>query len=270
MRSDIPEDSLLGSFLATLSARLREETSADLTMAGRVDPRTRILTIRSVDGTQPAGLIGRIVEPGRGAGGRAVMLGRHILADPERLDRAVCVKGIRSLLAVPVRCHGRVEIVVYVGSRSEYFIDAAMTAHVLWLTHLAEKYLAEAAGPHGVDGPWRRMAYALHQVESQLERIRRRTSDPVIQNEIATIRRLVLLSMAEEQSRVAETSVTLSPRELDLLGLVAEGLSNAEAAEQMLVTRETVKSYLRSIRGKLGVNNRTAAVSVARRLGMLR
>ncbi|WP_420497805.1 response regulator transcription factor [Parafrankia soli] len=57
-------------------------------------------------------------------------------------------------------------------------------------------------------------------------------------------------------------------RELDVLGLVAEGLSNAETAERLAVSPETVKAYLRTIRSKLGVRNRIEAVNVARRSGL--
>jgi DNA-binding CsgD family transcriptional regulator len=49
----------------------------------------------------------------------------------------------------------------------------------------------------------------------------------------------------------------------------AEGCSNAEAAQRLGVSPETVKAYLRNIHGKLGVRNRTEAVAVARRSGLL-
>jgi two-component system response regulator DevR len=55
----------------------------------------------------------------------------------------------------------------------------------------------------------------------------------------------------------------LSPRELDVLRIVAEGRSNAEVAKTLWVTEQTVKFHLRNIYRKLGVSNRTEASSWA-------
>lgn len=50
----------------------------------------------------------------------------------------------------------------------------------------------------------------------------------------------------------------LSPRELELAKLVSQGLRNREIAERMAITEGTVKVYLNTIYGKLGLGNRTA------------
>ncbi|MEM6297011.1 MAG: LuxR C-terminal-related transcriptional regulator [Myxococcota bacterium] len=65
-------------------------------------------------------------------------------------------------------------------------------------------------------------------------------------------------------------SESLSDRELEVLGLVAEGLSNAEASRKLFIAPSTVKKHLEHIYGKLGVNRRTQAVARARTLGLLR
>jgi DNA-binding CsgD family transcriptional regulator len=62
---------------------------------------------------------------------------------------------------------------------------------------------------------------------------------------------------------------TLTPRELEVLSLIAAGLSNEEAANVMFVSKETVKSHMRHILDKLMVNTRTAAVSLAWEQGLL-
>jgi len=61
----------------------------------------------------------------------------------------------------------------------------------------------------------------------------------------------------------------LSQRELEVLRLVAEGLSNREIAERLVVAIGTVKVHLHNICGKLGVQNRTQAILRARQLGLL-
>lgn len=61
----------------------------------------------------------------------------------------------------------------------------------------------------------------------------------------------------------------LSERELEVLGLIAEGLSNREIAERLVLSVGTVKVHTRNIYGKLGVSSRTQAVAQADRLGLL-
>jgi len=61
----------------------------------------------------------------------------------------------------------------------------------------------------------------------------------------------------------------LSGRELEVLRLLAEGLSNAEIAHRLYISLSTVKSHTANIFGKLGVKNRTQAVALARTLNLL-
>jgi len=68
--------------------------------------------------------------------------------------------------------------------------------------------------------------------------------------------------------RVKQTT-KLSARELDVLACVALGHTNVEAAEEMGIGAETVKSYLRSVMRKLGAHTRYEAVNAARRIGAL-
>jgi DNA-binding CsgD family transcriptional regulator len=67
----------------------------------------------------------------------------------------------------------------------------------------------------------------------------------------------------------ASRQVTLSPREREILQLVAEGSTNAEVAERLGISRETVKTMLHRSFEKLGAHRRSEAVSEAQRLGLL-
>jgi DNA-binding NarL/FixJ family response regulator len=62
----------------------------------------------------------------------------------------------------------------------------------------------------------------------------------------------------------------LSMRELEVLSLVARGLSNKEIARKLKISEATVKTHLLHAFGKLGVDDRTAAVTVALERGILR
>jgi LuxR family maltose regulon positive regulatory protein len=61
----------------------------------------------------------------------------------------------------------------------------------------------------------------------------------------------------------------LSERELEVLQLIAQGLSNREVAERLFLTVNTVKVHTRNIYGKLDVHSRTEAVARSRELGLL-
>jgi two-component system, NarL family, response regulator len=73
-------------------------------------------------------------------------------------------------------------------------------------------------------------------------------------------------------ARLAEyvPRVPLTPRETEVLSLVAKGLSNAEVAERIGRTEGTVKVHLKNILQKLGVDDRTEAVTTAMRRGFIR
>lgn len=62
---------------------------------------------------------------------------------------------------------------------------------------------------------------------------------------------------------------TLTEREVRVLDLVAQGQSNKQIASQLHVAEETVKAYLRTIFSKLGVSDRTRAVTVALKRGLI-
>jgi ATP/maltotriose-dependent transcriptional regulator MalT len=61
----------------------------------------------------------------------------------------------------------------------------------------------------------------------------------------------------------------LTPRELEVLGLVARGRTNSQIATELYVTVGTVKTHVHSISGKLGAANRVEAVARGRQLGLL-
>jgi DNA-binding CsgD family transcriptional regulator len=56
----------------------------------------------------------------------------------------------------------------------------------------------------------------------------------------------------------------LTPREVEVLHLLSEGLSNQELAARLFLTANTVRAHLYSIYNKLNVETRTAAVQLAR------
>jgi DNA-binding NarL/FixJ family response regulator len=71
-------------------------------------------------------------------------------------------------------------------------------------------------------------------------------------------------------SRVRAPGIMLTPRETQVLQMVADGLSNQGIAKELFITEATVKSHLVQVFTKLGVDSRTAATATARQRRLIR
>jgi len=77
------------------------------------------------------------------------------------------------------------------------------------------------------------------------------------------------LAAGREQDYSLSARGLLSQRELEVLRLLAEGLSNKEVASRLIISRDTAKNHVHAILEKLDVRNRTQAVAKARDLKLL-
>lgn len=94
------------------------------------------------------------------------------------------------------------------------------------------------------------------------------TGDSLIEPSI-TARLVERFAEQAPSSRVPDALAGLTERELDVLRLVARGLSNAEVAREMVVAETTVKTHVARILAKLGVRDRVQAVVVAYETGFV-
>lgn len=75
----------------------------------------------------------------------------------------------------------------------------------------------------------------------------------------------------EVAAQLAEhaTDDSLSPREIEVLRLISGGNANKEIAAQLSITEETVKGHIKNILAKLGANDRTHAVTIGLKRGII-
>lgn len=77
-----------------------------------------------------------------------------------------------------------------------------------------------------------------------------------------------LMEQVRQPRRREQPGQDLTPREMDVLKLIASGMSNKEIARQLSMTERTVKGHVSNILGKLGLQDRTQAALYAVRHGL--
>lgn len=249
--------------------------------------REGAIDVTSVVGNRTSSLAGLVVQPTRGLGGRAFVERRPRLALDYRssrnithdYDRAVLGEGISTLFAVPVLVAGRARGVLYCGSwaRSPFGESTARTALQVASDLATELRVRDEVGrrlrlappPPPAPNPGLDVAAreGLREAYAELRRIGAEVGDPGIRRRLADIEsRLASLSQGAE---IEPIDVRLSPRETDVLACAALGQTNAEIAATLTLREGTVKSYLQSAMAKLDASTRHAAVTKARRAGLL-
>lgn len=76
-------------------------------------------------------------------------------------------------------------------------------------------------------------------------------------------------STAAKEEKYSSLIDPLSPRELEVLALIVEGLSNQEVSDRLFISLATTKTHVRNILNKLAVNDRTQAAVQAMRRGLV-
>ena len=247
------------------------------------------VTITSLVGNRRDSLVGLRVETDRGLGGRAMSESRprtttnygaspHITHD---YDGAVLAEGIRSLLAVPIVVGRTTRGVLYGGVHEDVSVGSVLTAPAIRVAQELERELAVR------DEVERRLRGVRQQADessghlsaAQLAELREGAAelrgiaasipdDAQLRARVASVEaRLAALSAPYAPRR--QPTVSLAPRELDVLGYVAIGWSNALIADELGLAESTIKAYLNTAMTKLGARTRHQAVQLARQGGAL-
>ncbi|MET9390896.1 helix-turn-helix transcriptional regulator [Streptomyces sp. NPDC006624] len=255
--------------------RLRRATGLPVAFGGLLEAG-RQMRISELSGTATDALRSLVVTSGQGLGGKTVALSRPCVVTDysasrritHEYDAPVALEGLRSVLAVPVVVRHRVRGVLYgalraarpLGGRTlDAAVEAARDVERALVVRDEARTLAGGAGP---GAGWEQVREA----HAALRALAPRIADPELRAELLGACALLTADTGEPGRPVR---VRLAPREVDVLACVADGATNAVAAERLGVTPETVKGYLRSAMRKLRARTRGEAVVAARRAGWL-
>ena len=259
---------------------LKNATGIPVAMYGTLLPDNRLQITQWIGLRTPA-LQNLIVDQGSGVGGRVVATRRAVgVSDYTRAnvishehDKAIQDEGLHSVVAVPVIVQREIRGVLYVGVHSTVRLGDKVIEEVTLTARTLEQDLAVNSAMRRLDGgktgakqgrvmnsaEWEQVR-ATH---SKLRMLANRVDDDALRRELEQLCDQMVAPVRVKQS------TKLSAREIDVLSCVALGHTNVEAAEEMGIGAETVKSYLRSVMRKLGAHTRYEAVNAARRIGAL-
>jgi DNA-binding CsgD family transcriptional regulator len=262
--------------------RIRRVTALPVAFGGVVTDDGRRLRLSEFAGTATPALHGLVVSAGNGLGGRVVTTARpagveDYAADPRIThvyDAPVRAEGLRAIAAVPVAMGGSVLAVLYAGTREPLAVGGRaleamgrvavrlgtdLTVRREVARRMAELEMAAAREARETTAAeWEEVRLA----HADLRSLAAETADPALRGRLERI-------AARLTSPHHAAANPLSPRELDVLAMVAVGCGNAEAARRLGVLPETVKSYLRNAMRKLGTHGRMETIVTARRRGFL-
>lgn len=242
--------------------------------------------ITSIHGARTRSLEGLVVHAARGLGGRALVEKRPRLAldygtarsITHDYDGAVLGEGIATLFAVPVLVGDRARGVIYCGSWAESpvgdvvarpaFAIADELSSELRIRDEVHRRLAQTA-PAPAATMTASAREELRETYAELRSIAATVDDPALRARLGRLERRLAALSAEGAEPAPAPTVRLSPREIDVLACAALGATNSEIADTLSLKEGTVKSYLQSAMGKLDASTRHAAVTRARRAGIL-
>jgi LuxR family transcriptional regulator, regulator of acetate metabolism len=271
-----------GLSISRVLSALRPIGRMDMVFGGWVRRETSTLEITHLNGAKTRSLANLLIRPGEGLGGKAVMMRRPVAVDSyltaqgitHVFDNAVSAERLETVVALPIVVEDVARMVIYLGNRTRVELGDrwfdAFAPVVRKLTRdisvddEVRRRLRLLSQPDQV--PLRQDNLNIGEVAEELDELATMITDEAVLAKIEQLRgRLDGVRSSDKRRQPAE----LTPREIDVLAQVAVGCTNQQAADNLGLMPNTVKSYLKSAMRKLNVENRVQAMLAARDVGLV-
>jgi LuxR family transcriptional regulator, regulator of acetate metabolism len=273
-----------GLSISRVLSALRPIGKMDMVFGGWVRRDTSALEITHLNGAKTRSLANLVIRPGEGLGGKAVMMRRPVSVDSyltaqgitHVFDNAVSAEQLETVVALPIVVEDVARMVIYLGNRSrvelgdrwfdafapvvrkltrDISIDDEVRRRLSLLTQPRDAVPSPQGNPN------------MGEIAEELDELAAMITDEAV---LAKIEDLRLRCNAVRSRDKRREPAALTPREIDVLAQVALGCTNQEAAENLGLRPNTVKSYLKTAMRKLNVQNRVQAMLAARDAGLVR
>ncbi|TSD45467.1 DNA-binding response regulator [Rhodococcus sp. KBS0724] len=264
--------------------QLQPQTELPVLFGGGVSGNS--LTITSYVGTHSTLLRNLEINAECGLGGRAIAEQRpgavQDYANSSQIthdyDYEVGTERIESLMAVPVVVRGKTRGALYGGLRANLPIGDVVADKMMRASYsLAREIeirdevdrrvaMIDVAAVEQVSTREAKISETLTESFLALGEIAAGLQDETLSAQVQAVE--AKLRALTAPAKIA-SAVVLSPRETDVMRYVALGLRNAEIAERLSLSVETIKTYMRNLMAKLDVRSRHEAVVEARRHGLI-
>ncbi|HLS93707.1 MAG TPA: LuxR C-terminal-related transcriptional regulator [Microbacterium sp.] len=248
-----------------------------------------VTRVTTMVGTRTAALHGLSVAPERGLGGRAAselrprMTGDYATSKQitHDYDAFILGEGLGTLIAVPIIVRDTPRGILYGGAWGTWSVGGVTTEPAVHVARRLAQDLAERdAAREALDDVDARASdepaalsaaqrEELRESYTELRRIAAALGDDSLRGRLRAVEKRLAALSGTAAPAAPDVDVSLSPRETDVLACVALGSTNAEIAQQLGLREGTVKAYLGSAMAKLDASTRHAAVTAARRLGLM-
>jgi LuxR family transcriptional regulator, regulator of acetate metabolism len=274
MTTQLPQDPT-GTGLARTLGAFKTQGGMDMAFGGKVSADSSSLAISELCGARTRSLSNLVVRSGDGLGGKSLVLGRpasvtsyHAAQGITHVyDHAVGQEDLETVVALPVVVDSVPRLVIYLGNRSQVGLGDRWFDRFTPMIRRLERDIAVD------DEVRRRLGLVLETTLSRadLQEISRELADLAGQIQDEALRAKLEAVRGKIQTPLPPaTDVHLAPREIDVLAQIARGHTNHQAAENLGLLPNTVKSYLKTAMRKLHATNRVQAITAARDAGLIR
>ncbi|WP_374455944.1 response regulator transcription factor [Nocardioides sp.] len=227
-----------------------------------------------------------IIQRGNGLGGKALEVGRPVSVSSylnasgitHVYDHAVRPECLETVAALPLMVDGVPRVLIFLAARTQVGLGDRWfdsfgpvlkdMRREIEISDEVARRLGDLKSAQQTESATALSRGDLIDIARELTELALRIEDDEVRSRVEAVSKRVAPAAGRAMSH--EVAMVLRDRELEVVRLVAQGMSNREIAEALNLQQNTIKSYLKTAMRKLHASNRVQAIVEAKRLGLIR